>query len=219
MTKIIGLITILILLIAISLKSQVRAFDLSRLAEAGGLIVQNRSISPLHEEMHNGIRFSIMQGDGVAWLKDINFTNGIIEADIRGKDVTQASFVGIAFHAVNKDSLEAVYFRPFNFRSTDSVKRSHAVEYVSHPDFPWERLRKEHPGEYEKGIDPAPAADQWVHLKILVHYPQIEVYVNGNTTPALVVKELSRNPGGKIGLWAGNNSDGDYANLVITSNK
>jgi hypothetical protein len=210
-----GSLIIPVLLAAISLKSQVKSFDLLQLAETGGLIVQNRSIIPLSEDKHKGIRFSVMESDGVAWLKAVHFKDGIIEADIRGKDAPQASFVGIAFHGLNKDTLEAVYFRPFNFRSTDSIKRSHAIEYVSHPDFPWERLRREHPGAYEKGIDSAPAPDQWVHIKILVHYPEIKVFVNGNTTPSLVVRELSRNPGGMIGLWAGNNSDGDFANLEI----
>gem|GEM_PF-6071604 len=33
---------------------------------------------------------------------------------------------------------EAVYFRPFNFRSSDPVRKGHAVQYVANPGcFGW----------------------------------------------------------------------------------
>lgn len=35
---------------------------------------------------------------GIAWLKHTNFSTGIIEFDVKQKDVLQHSFVGIAFH-------------------------------------------------------------------------------------------------------------------------
>ena len=60
--------------------------------------------------------------------------------DIRGKDVMQQSFVGVAFHGVNNETLDAVYFRPFNFRSDDPVRKVHAVQYISHPNYPWHRI-------------------------------------------------------------------------------
>ncbi len=200
---------------ALTIQGQKKKYDLFGLAQSGGLQVQNRTLTPLQEAGIQGVRFSAKEGDGIAWLNGINFNNGIIEVDIRGKDVLQQSFVGIAFHGVAGDSLEAVYFRPFNFRSTDSLRKLHAVEYIFHPDFTWERLRKEHPGIYEKRIDPPPAPDQWFHAKIVVHYPQVTVFVNGNSTPCLTVQELSTRGDGKIGLWVGNNSDGDFANLTI----
>ncbi len=206
-----GLCTVL------TIQAQNKKYDLFGLAQSGGLQVQNRTITPLQEAGNQGVRFSAKEGDGIAWLNGINFSDGIIEVDIRGKDVLQQSFVGITFHGVGRDSLEAVYFRPFNFRSTDSLRKLHAVEYIFHPDFTWERLRKEHPGVYEKRVDPPPAPDQWFHAKIVVHYPQVTVFVNGNSTPCLTVQELSARRGGKIGLWVGNNSDGDFANLTIVN--
>jgi len=42
--------------------------------------------------------------------------------------------VGIAFHGSDNKTLDAIYFRPFNFQSTDPVRKIHAVQYVSHPD-------------------------------------------------------------------------------------
>jgi hypothetical protein len=52
-------------------------------------------------------------------------------------------------------------------------------------------------------------------VKIIVKSPQIIVFVNGNQEPSLIVEKLNTRASGKIGLWVGNNSDGDFANLQI----
>src|ERR1017187_621430 len=51
------------------------------------------------------------------------------------------SGLGIAFHGEDTSTYDAVYFRPFNFNTTDPVRKIHAVQYVSMPDNPWFRLR------------------------------------------------------------------------------
>ena len=196
--------------------AQAQKFDLGELARKNALSVANRTISPITEGPKSGIRFSGQEGDGVAWINGIEFSNGTVEMDLRGKDVLQQSFIGLAFHGSTGDSLEAIYFRPFNFRATDSTRHSHAVEYVFHPAFPWDRLRREHPGVYEKEIPNAPDPNHWFHVKITIAYPQVTVYVNGDPRPCLVVTELSTRRLGKLGLWVGNNSDGDFANLQLT---
>jgi len=56
---------------------------------------------------------------------------------VRGKDLFQQSFVGLAFHGKDDNTYEAVYLRPFNVRSDDPVRRDHAVQYMSVPDFDW----------------------------------------------------------------------------------
>src|SRR5215831_1455974 len=86
------------------------------------LTVSNRELTPFVENDKKGIRFSEHEGDGVAWLDGVSFSNGTVEIDIKGKDVLQQSFVGVAFHGVDEKTLDAVYFRPFNFRATDSVR-------------------------------------------------------------------------------------------------
>ena len=129
----------------------------------------------------------------------------------------QQSFVGIAFHGVNNETLDAIYFRPFNFRSTDPVRKIHAVQYISHPDYTWQVLREQHNGDYEKEITPAPDGNDWFHARIVVLYPKVTVFVNGNSEPSLVVDQLNERNTGKIGLWVGNTSDGDFANLQITN--
>ena len=192
-------------------------YDLSSLFENKKLEPFNRQISQFTENEKKGIRFSKNNGDGIAWLKGVEFSNGIIELDIRGKDLMQQSFVGVAFHGINNETLDAIYFRPFNFQSKDPVRKIHAVQYISHPDYTWSVLREKHSGQYEKAVTPAPDGNDWFHAKIVVQYPKVTVYVNGNSEPSLAIYKLNDRKTGKIGLWVGNNSDGDFANLQITN--
>lgn len=158
-----------------------------------------------------------VSGAGIAWLKGVEFSNGTIEVDIRGKDVLQQNFPGIAFHGVDTTRFDKVYFRPFNFHATDSVRRIHAVQYVSEPEYPWSRLREERNGIYEKAIIPAPKATDWFHATIVVKDDDIKVYVNHSSTPSLTVKKLNSRRSGMIGLMnlMTGGVTADFANLVI----
>ncbi len=191
--------------------------DLNSMADNNNLDVFNRKVFSFSENDKKGIRFSKSQDDGIAWLKGVEFSDGIIEIDIRGKDVLQQSFVGVAFHGIDNTTLDAIYFRPFNFQSTDPVRKIHAVQYVSHPDYTWNILREKDNGKYEKAVTPAPNGNEWFHVTIIVKYPQVSVYVNKNSEPSLRIQQLNERKTGKIGLWVGNNSDGDFANLVISN--
>ena len=192
-------------------------YDLFSMAENNKLEVFNRKVSSFNENDKKGIRFSKNGNDGLAWLNGVEFSNGSIELDIRGKDIYQQSFVGIAFHGSDNKTLDAIYFRPFNFQSTDPIRKIHAVQYVSHPDDTWDVLRDKQNGKYEKAVTPSPNGNEWFHVKILIKYPQVTVFVNGNSEPSLTIQKLNTRKTGKIGLWVGNNSDGDFANLQITS--
>jgi hypothetical protein len=190
-------------------------YDLFNMVESNKLEVFNRKITSFTENDKKGIRFSKNENDGIAWLKGVEFSNGSVELDIRGKDVYQQSFVGIAFHGLDDKTLDAIYFRPFNFQSSDPVRKIHAVQYVSHPDNTWNVLRDKHNGTYEKAVTPSPKGNDWFHVKILIKYPEVNVFVNGNSEPSLTIEKLNARKIGKIGLWVGNNSDGDFANLQI----
>jgi hypothetical protein len=153
------------------------------------------------------------ENDGMLWLNDYSFSNGIIELDIKGKDERGKSFVGIAFHGNDNETFDGVYFRPFNFRSPE--RNTHSVQYISMPDNEWSVLRKEFPGKYENKISPAPEPDQWLHAKIVVDYPSVKVYVNGAKEASLEVVQMSDQKEGKLGLWVGNGSDGWFKNIVV----
>lgn len=194
-------------------------FDLADLCRKNQFETINRHLSWFYENDKKAVSLSKSKDEGIAWIKGVEFSNGTIEIDIRGKDNFQESFAGIAFHGSDGDTLDAIYFRPFNFQSPGSVERAHAVQYFSHPEFPRSFLREKYPGEYEKPVFPSPDGNGWFHVKIVVQYPDVTVYVDGNDIPCLSIKKLNERRSGKIGLWAGNNSDGDFANLVISTTR
>jgi hypothetical protein len=93
----------------------------------------NRSIEVLSEKNREVLRFNEAQGAGIAWINGIEFSEGSIEFDTKGRNVMQKSFIGIAFHGTDDKTYETVYFRPFNFQSQDTVRRRHAVQYAYEP--------------------------------------------------------------------------------------
>lgn len=189
--------------------------DLARLAEDKGFKVFNRSISSLSDGARKGARLSAGPGDGVAYLPDIEFANGAIELDIRGKDIPQQSFVGVAFHGVDGTTYDAIYFRPFNFRTEDQARRIRAVQYISHPANTWQKLRAEQPGKYEQPVNPVPDPNDWFHVRVVVASPKVSVFVGDDKESTLTVNQLSDRRTGLVGLWVGNMSSGDFANLKI----
>jgi len=191
--------------------------DLNAMLKANQIKIYNRNLSQLNDpNMKNALHLDAREGDGIAWINGMAMGNGTIEFDVRGKNVMQQSFVGIAFHGVNDSTLDVVYFRPFNFQSPDPERRGHSVQYISLPQFDWQRLRTNFPNKYEQPINPSPQPTDWVHVRVLINFPNLSVFVNNNHEPSLVVDQLSQQKKGAIGFWVGNNSDGDFANLSIT---
>ncbi|HVV56373.1 MAG TPA: hypothetical protein VHC47_13655 [Mucilaginibacter sp.] len=173
---------------------------------------------------HNSMKSAEVNGkqcittNGNIWLKGITFSYGTIALDIRGRNKFLGSFPGIAFHAADTSSeYDVVYFRPFNFRSPDPVRRTWSVQYCSLPDYPYDRLRKEDKGQFESEILPDPVPEDWIHARIVVSRDSISVYVNGMDKPSLTVKNLQPRSNGMIGLWA-DATTADFANLVIIQN-
>jgi hypothetical protein len=190
--------------------------DLARLAGGKAPLVFNRAVSVEKDGDRVVARLDARAGDGGALLDGVLVSEGVIEVDLKGKDVAQQSFLGIAFHVVDWTTYDAIYFRPFNFRATSGEQRAHSVQYVSHPVNTWQKLRAERPGQFEKAIEPAPDPNDWFHARIVLARAKVEVYVNGSATPALVVDDLGEAKTGGVALWAGNASDGAYAALTIT---
>ena len=155
------------------------------------------------------------EGNGVVWVEKSEFGLGTIELDVRGRDLPGQSFVGIAFHRQDDTTYEGVYLRPFNFRNADVARRQNAVQYISLPDYDWPRLRKEFPSEFENPVDESVVPTDWVPLRVVVAEKTVQVFVGGAATAALEVRRLGTHNGGAVGLWAGNGSDGAFANLKI----
>lgn len=192
--------------------------DLAERLAAGKLRAVNRDVKTLQETARS-VHVSEKEGPGVIWIEGSDFAQGTIEVDVRGRDVLQQSFVGVAFHRKDDSTYEAVYVRPFNFRASDPARHQHAVQYIAAPDYDWPRLRKEFPEEFENPVDPSVAPTEWVPLRIVVKDATVQVYVGTVQSPTLEVRKLGTLDRGLIGLWAGNNSDGDFANLRVTPMK
>jgi hypothetical protein len=200
---------------ASSSPAQGTTLSLRQLVAAGKLRVVNRGATALTDSSRDGIRLDERPNDGVAWVTGVVLNEGTIDVDVRGRDVLQRSFLGVAFHGAADGSFDAVYLRPFNFRATDSVRHKHAIQYVAPPAYDFARLRAERPDQFESPVVPEPEATAWVHLRVVVRPDSVSAFVNGNSVPALNVPRLSTTKGGEVGLWVGNNSDGEFANLRI----
>jgi hypothetical protein len=177
------------------------------------LRVVNRQATRIQDR--NGVRLSSASGNGVAWVEGTDFRSGTIEVDVRGQEALQQNYVGIAFHRRDDDTYEAVYLRPFNFRAKDLVRRQHAVQYISLPDFDWPDLRREFPEEFENPVAGSLVPTDWVRLRVVVEGSKVRIHAGPVSEVTLEVRKLSQLDGGQIGLWVGNVSGGDFANLVI----
>ena len=159
--------------------------------------------------------------DALALLKDLDFTDGAIDVDVAGLPGAAASntargFIGVAFRsAPHGTAFDCFYLRPTNGRADDQLRRNHAAQYVSEPEFPWERLRTQSPGVYESYVDLETGV--WTHVKIEVSGVRARLFVNGAAQPALIVNDLKRGvTSGAIGLWIGPGTEAYFRNLEVT---
>jgi len=189
--------------------------DLTGLTNGRGCSVVNRALSTFKDGPRNGVRLDEGLGEGLVRFGGSEFGDGTIELDVRGKNVAQKSFLGVAFLGADDRTYDAIYFRPFNFKSNDPARRAHGVQYVSHPDYPWKRLRTEHPGPYENPVEPTPDPDAWFHVRVIVAGPKVSVFVNDAKQPNLAVQRLSTRKSGWVGFFVGDESGGDFANLRV----
>ena len=110
--------------------------------------------------------------DVMALLDGADFKDGTIQLDVAGAPrpgmpADSRGFIGVSFRTGAHGAWsEVFYLRPTNGRVDDQLRRNHAVQYASDPEFPWYRLRKESPGVYESYADMEAGA--WTTMKIEV---------------------------------------------------
>jgi hypothetical protein len=161
-------------------------------------------------------------GSAVALLAGSEFTDGTIDADLAGQpaagsDAGARGFVGIAFRSTpHATEFDCFYLRPTNGRADDQLRRNHSAQYISAPDFPWQRLRNETPGVYEAYVDLVAGA--WTHVKIEVNGVKARLFVNGATQPTLIVNDLKRGATtGQIGLWIDAGTEAYFRNVQVAA--
>jgi hypothetical protein len=192
--------------------------DLGKIAGGKGWTVYNATADIVEIEGKSAVRLKA-RGDsasgiaGLALVNDAKFGTGVIEVDLKGRDV-RPSFVGVAFNAKDEKTFEAIYFRPFNFNA-DGVFKGRAVQYISWPEYTWEKLRKERPGKFEAPVSSVPDANKWFHARIEVRQKQVLVYVNEAKEPCLSVDRLVEGVKGRpAGLFV-DTGDGLYAHFKV----
>ena len=151
----------------------------------------------------------------------LDFHNGVIEVDLAGTIgpgaiPTARGFVGVAFRvATDPLKFECFYLRPTNGRAPDQVRRNHSAQYISAPDFPWERLRKQEPEKYESYVDLVPG--DWTKVKIVVDGVSAKLFVHGHEQPTLLVSDLKKgDSSGAVGLWIDIGTVAYFSNLRVT---
>src|SRR5450432_3889942 len=122
------------------------------------------------------------EGGDVLVLPAGAFRDGTLEIEVAGKpapgaDAGARGFIGLSFR-VQPDGkhYECFYLRPTNGRVEDQLRRNHATQYTSEPDYPWYRLRKENPGVYESYVDIESGV--WTKMKIVVSGKKAQLFVN-----------------------------------------
>ena len=193
-----------------------KPIDLRAALESADGEAANRTLTFATEGDRLVAELDSRSGDGGALVRDLQFTTGVIEVDIQGRNAPGQSFVGVAFNAHESGRHETVYFRPFNFGHQDPARRAHAVQYTSMPEHGWQRLREQHPQQYESAVVPEPRPEDWFHARIEVDADAVRVFVNRASTPTLTVKRLAKPTPGRVGLWVGTGSAGRFANLQVT---
>lgn len=160
----------------------------------------------------------------LAVLKNVAMRDGTIEAQISGAPAAGAmeaarGFAGIAFRVEPEaNRFEYFYLRPTNGRAPDQVRRNHSVQYASHPDYPWQRLRQEEPDKYETYVDLQPG--MWSKVRIVVAGRSANLYVNEAEQPTLVVNDLKLDPKeGGIALWIGPGTEAYFSDLTVSAAK
>lgn len=162
------------------------------------------------------------RSDHLAIANGVEFANGTIEVDLAGEPGPGAEggargFVGVAFRIQpDRTTYDCFYLRPTNGRADDQERRNHTAQYLSHPNFPWFKLRQETPSRYESYVDIQPA--EWIRVKIDVEGEKARLYVNGASQPTLIVNDVKTGAGGKggVALWFEGSTVAHFTNLRIT---
>ncbi len=138
---------------------------------------------------------------GQAVLNDLVFRSGTIEFDV---DPTGSMGAGFGFRRRDKDTYEDFYLRP-RPKCEEAVD---CMQYApqSHGVLLWDL--------YPQYQAPAPLKEgAWNHLKFVISGQRMNVYVNGATSPTLVVGRLEGDaPEGGILLQG----PGFFSNLTVT---
>jgi hypothetical protein len=195
--------------------------------DPGRLVLENVTATRVQYRGREAVRLVARPtGDNstetMAIIPGVEFREGIIEAEIAGvpaagADTSARGFVGIAFRVDSSGTrYAAFYLRPTNGRAADQLRRNHSTQYIAHPDYPWNRLRREQPGVYESYVDLEPGA--WTRIRIEVRGGVAQLFVNGSVQPVLIVNDMKNPPAsGRIALWIDGGTEAHFSRVSVRS--
>jgi hypothetical protein len=205
-------------------QGQPKTFALESIA---GLRLHNVKAEPATLQGKKGIQVTRSPAteepvETFAAIEGLEFDNGVIQAEIAGAPGAGAGpgargFVGVAFRLqADMRTYDAFYLRPTNGRADDQVRRNHSAQYISHPEWPWARLRKETPEKYESYVDLVPG--EWTRVKIEVRGTQARLFVHDQPQPTLIVSDVKTGVAGKgaVALWLDVGTVAHFRNLSVT---
>ena len=65
-------------------------YNLGKLAAAGKINFFNRTLDQTKADAPESVHLNSADGDGLAWITDVEFSRGIIELEVKGKDQVPA---------------------------------------------------------------------------------------------------------------------------------
>ncbi len=151
-----------------------------------------------------------------------DFENGTIEVKMYSQLQVPAPYSGIAgfigvYFRIQEDdaAFEGMYVRPKVGRSSNQLRRNHAVQYFSYPDYKFDTLRKIAPHRYE-GSAPV-ALNEWITMRIEVNGETAELFINDLKYSSFIVdKLLGENKKGFVGLYVDIGTVGYFRDLKVT---
>lgn len=157
--------------------------------------------------------------DYMSWIP-LDFTDGVIEAWVASELIPNApayarGFIGVTFRIDRTGRFESIYLRPTNSVCEEQVRRNHSVQYISFPDYRFDRLRAESPEKYESygEID----LHRWIHMKLVVKGTYAALYLDNKPQPALIVNDLKLGDtqSGGVGIWLESGTIAYFRDLKI----
>ena len=163
------------------------------------------------QEPYKGFNSLYLQ-NGIAYLKDEKFSNGIIEFDIY--QTPRPSFSGLIFRLTDATNYEEIYFRSHQSENPDAYQYTP----VFNGDPAWQLYHDAHDAVPDgfvhwkqrgksMGYNTVVAYpfDRWLHVKLLVKGTQAELYLDNNPTPVALIRELLMGQAtGSLGVKSGN---------------
>lgn len=146
---------------------------------------------------------SLFLKNEVAYIRDSEFVNGIIEFDINF--AAERGFMGAVWRMQDKTDFEEFYMRPHQSGNPDANQYTP----VFHGLASWQLYHG--PGY---GVPVQYDFDEWMHIKIIVNNSQGEVYIRDMEKPVLFISEMKQAiKSGFVGIRVGNFAPAYFADF------